>query len=277
MNRVVALKKMGYQGTQDDGEDGISATTLREISLLKELKHDNIISLLATHYEKTKLLLVFEYLDVDLKKYLEISRRNDTVRVDALKIMFHLLTATEYLHSKGVVHRDIKPQNILIDKYRRVKLADFGLARYYSLPAVTMTHEVVPLWYRAPEVLLGVKRYTAAVDIWSLGCIFAELCNRRPLFCGDLEVDQLFRIFQILGTPTPETCPFLCSLKQYNIKMPQWKKVDLSLSCPNMSSLELDLLKRMLEPEPHNRLSARRALSHPVFSKFYSQKAVDDP
>lgn len=98
------------------------------------------------------------------------------------------------------------------------------------------------LWYRAPEVLLGVKRYTSAVDMWSLGCIFAELSNRKPLYSGDSEVDQLFRIFQVQGTPTPKTCPSLCGLKEYNVKMPVWKRVDFTEVCPKLSVPEVELL-----------------------------------
>ncbi|KAJ9079368.1 hypothetical protein DSO57_1036107 [Entomophthora muscae] len=275
-NTVVAIKKMGGLNSKEGGEEGISATTLREVSLLKELKHTNIISLVRTHYERSNLYLIFDFIEIDLKKFLESAKKkNAPFRLNGLKIMHDLLSATEFLHTHGIVHRDIKPQNILVNKEHQVKLADFGLARFYSVPAVTMTHEVVTLWYRAPEILLGVKRYTAGIDIWSLGCIFVELVNLRPLFCGDSEIDQLFRIFQIQGTPTPATCPSLCGLKQFNVKMPVWKKADFTQVCPKMKSKEVDLVKSMLDLEPHKRISAKRALKHSIFSMFPTKSELD--
>ena len=99
------------------------------------------------------------------------------------------------------MHRDLKPQNLLIDKNGVIKLADFGLARAFGLPVKTYTHEVVTLWYRCPEILLGQKQYSLGVDLWSTGCIFAEMAQRRPLFMGDSEIDQIFKIFKVLGTP----------------------------------------------------------------------------
>ena len=105
------------------------------------------------------------------------------------------------------MHRDIKPANLLICKDGVIKLADFGLARAFGIPVRVYTHEVVTLWYRAPEILLGSNKYSCPVDIWSIGCIFAEMANKRPLFQGDSEIDQLFRIFRVLRTPNEEIWP----------------------------------------------------------------------
>lgn len=266
---VVAVKKMGYPGSQDDPEDGISSTTLREIAILKNLDQENIVCLLDTFYEGNVIYLVFEYLQFDLKKYIDYLRRKDVLEdLEVRPIMYQLLCAIEYLHCNKIIHRDIKPQNILLDRDGSVKLADFGLARQYNVPATAMTHEVVTLWYRAPEVLLGCKRYTTSLDIWSLGCIFAELSNHRPLFTGDSDIDQLFRIFQVLGTPTPSSCPYLCSLRDYKVKFPAWKPTDLSLSCPKLDADELDLLEKMLVLDPTKRITARQALKHPIFENF---------
>ena len=117
-----------------------------------------------------------------------------------------LLDGIAYCHDHRVLHRDLKPQNLLIDNKGCIKLADFGLARAFGLPMRAYTHEVITLWYRAPEILLGGKTYDMAVDVWGLGCIFAEMLTKHPLFPGDSEIDQLFRIFRTLGTPDQMCC-----------------------------------------------------------------------
>lgn len=109
---------------------------------------------------------------------------------------YQILEGTVFCHSRRVLHRDLKPQNLLIDQKGAIKLADFGLGRAFGIPVRAYTHEVVTLWYRAPEVLLGSQRYSCPVDVWSIACIFAEMVNKRPLFHGDSEIDQLFRIFR---------------------------------------------------------------------------------
>lgn len=113
------------------------------------------------------------------------------------KFTYQIIQATAFCHAHRVMHRDLKPQNLLIDSEGNVKLADFGLARAFGLPIKTYTHEVVTLWYRAPEVLLGAKEYSTPIDMWSIGCIFAEMAQRRALFIGDSEIDQIFKIFQV--------------------------------------------------------------------------------
>lgn len=120
--------------------------------------------------------------------------------------MYQLLRGIAFSHGRGVMHRDLKPQNLLVDRHGSIKIADFGLARAFMLPIRPYTHEVVTLWYRAPEILLGQRQYAPAVDIWSIGAIFAEMVNRRPLWPGDSEIDELYRIFrsvqlQLVGLP----------------------------------------------------------------------------
>ena len=110
--------------------------------------------------------------------------------------MYQLLKGMDFCHARGIMHRDLKPQNLLVDKRGVLKLADFGLARAFMIPVRAYTHEVVTLWYRAPEILLGQRTYAPAVDMWSIGCIFAELVNRKPLWPGDSEIDEIFRIFR---------------------------------------------------------------------------------
>ncbi|XP_074900673.1 cyclin-dependent kinase 3 isoform X2 [Buteo buteo] len=169
--QLVALKKIRL----DSETEGVPSTAIREISLLKELKHPNIVRLLDVIHSQKKLYLVFEYLNQDLKKYMDSSRTGELPLSLVKNYLFQLLQGVSFCHSHRVIHRDLKPQNLLINEAGAIKLADFGLARAFGVPLRTYTHEVVTLWYRAPEILLGCKYYSTAVDIWSIGCIFAEM------------------------------------------------------------------------------------------------------
>lgn len=156
----------------------------------------------------------------------------------------HLL-GIEFCHKHRVLHRDLKPQNLLIDKEGSIKLADFGLSRTYSISKKTYTEEVVTLWYRAPEILLGCKHYSTPVDIWSIGCIFAEMVTNTPLFQGDSEIQQLFKIFEILGTPNDDNWPGAKLLPYYQNTYPNWKpnKDLLRATVSNLSLEGMDLLE----------------------------------
>ena len=192
---MVALKRIRL----DQDEEGVPSTAIREISLLKELRHENVVSLLEVIHEETKLYLVFEYLDLDLKKHMDSSPHISNDRMVVKGYVYQICAGIAFCHSHRVLHRDLKPQNLLIDTTHNVlKLADFGLARAFGIPVRAYTHEVVTLWYRAPEILLGVRHYSTPVDVWSIGCIFAEMINGKPLFPGDSEIDELFKIFKIL-------------------------------------------------------------------------------
>ncbi len=148
------------------------------------------------------IYLVFEFLPFDLKRYREKIKLEATMTPASIKVlMYQIVRGTAVLHSKRILHRDLKPQNILVDNSGIIKVADFGLARQYTIPIKKYTHEIVTVWYRAPEILLGSTEYTTAVDIWSLGCIMAELYTDEPLFPGDSEIDELFKIFQYRTSP----------------------------------------------------------------------------
>jgi serine/threonine protein kinase len=190
--RIVALKKIRLEA--DD--EGVPSTAMREISLLKELSsHPNVVHLYDVIHQQNKLYLVFEFVDHDLKKCLEmVPQRLEILQIKSY--LYQLLAGIAFCHANRVLHRDLKPQNLLIDQYGNLKLADFGLARAFGIPIRSYTHEVVTLWYRAPEILLGAKHYSTPVDAWSIGCIFAEMVNKQPLFPGDSEIDELFRIFR---------------------------------------------------------------------------------
>ncbi|EMD36065.1 hypothetical protein CERSUDRAFT_115977 [Gelatoporia subvermispora B] len=268
-NQVVALKKIRLEAE----DEGVPSTAIREISLLKELKDDNVVRLLDIVHADQKLYLVFEFLDVDLKRYMEHGNKTgNPITPQIVKKFTHQLTSgLLYCHSHRILHRDLKPQNLLIDKYDNLKLADFGLARAFGIPMRTYTHEVVTLWYRAPEVLLGSRHYSTAIDMWSVGCIFAEMIMRgHPLFPGDSEIDQIFKIFRVLGTPSEENWPGISQLPDYKPTFPHWAGQDLSSHVPSLDSDGVDLLKLMLTYDTAKRISAKRTLVHPYFAGFKS-------
>jgi serine/threonine protein kinase len=159
----------------------------------------------------------------------------------------------------------MKPQNLLINQQGHLKLADFGLARAFTIPLRNYTHEVVTLWYRAPEILLGSKMYSLPIDIWSAGCIVAEMMTRKALFPGDSEVDELFSIFRVLGTPTDEVFPGVTQLPAFSTTFPQWKPKNLADILPGVESAGVDLVRQMLCYDPAARISAKAALNHPYF------------
>ncbi|BBN01060.1 cyclin-dependent kinase [Marchantia polymorpha subsp. ruderalis] len=261
-NETIALKKIRLE--QED--EGVPSTAIREISLLKEMQHGNIVRLQDVVHSEKRLYLVFEYLDLDLKKHMDTCP--DLAKDPRLikTYLYQILRGIAYCHSHRVLHRDLKPQNLLIDRRTNaLKLADFGLARAFGIPVRTFTHEVVTLWYRAPEILLGSRHYSTPVDVWSVGCIFAEMVNQRPLFPGDSEIDELFKIFRTLGTPNEETWPGVTSLPDYKSAFPKWPPKNLSTVVPGLEPGGIDLLAKMLTLEPNRRITARDALDHEYF------------
>eukprot|EP00736_Rhodelphis_marinus_P007450 Rmarinus@m.27651 len=258
-NEIIALKKIRLEAE----DEGVPSTAIREISLLKELQNVNIVRLKDVVHSENKLYLVFEYLDQDLKKYMDSVQSMPPKLIKSY--LYQLLRGVAFCHSHRVLHRDLKPQNLLIDKNGSLKLADFGLARAFGIPVRTYTHEVVTLWYRAPEILLGSRHYSTPVDIWSIGCIFAEMVMKHPLFPGDSEIDELFRIFRALGTPTEEVWPGVSSLPDFKQTFPGWPAQKLSNLVKNLDDKGLDLLSQMLIYDPSKRISAKGALNHPYF------------
>ncbi|XP_008829579.1 cyclin-dependent kinase 3 [Nannospalax galili] len=260
--QFVALKKIRL----DLETEGVPSTAIREISLLKELKHPNIVKLLDVVHREKKLCLVFEFLSQDLKKYLDSTPASEFPLRLVKSYLSQLLQGVNFCHSHRVIHRDLKPQNLLINEFGAIKLADFGLARAFGIPLRTYTHEVVTLWYRAPEILLGSKIYSTAVDVWSIGCIFAEMVTGKPLFPGDSEIDQLFRIFHTLGTPSEATWPGVTQLPDFKSSFPKWTRKGLEEIVPSLGPQGKDLLMKLLHYDPGQRISAKTALAHPYFS-----------
>ncbi|RLN39544.1 hypothetical protein C2845_PM01G01020 [Panicum miliaceum] len=259
---VIALKKIRLE--QED--EGVPSTAIREISLLKEMNHGNIVRLHDVIHSEKRIYLVFEYLDLDLKKFMDSCPEFAKTPTLIKSYLYQILRGVAYCHSHRVLHRDLKPQNLLIDRRTNaVKLADFGLARAFGIPVRTFTHEVVTLWYRAPEILLGARQYSTPVDVWSAGCIFAEMVNQKPLFPGDSEIDELFKIFRVLGTPNEQSWPGVSCLPDFKTAFPRWSAQDLATIVPNLEPAGLDLLSKMLRYEPSKRITARQALEHEYF------------
>uniref|UniRef100_A0A6S9B9I0 Cyclin-dependent kinase 2 homolog n=3 Tax=Ditylum brightwellii TaxID=49249 RepID=A0A6S9B9I0_9STRA len=259
---IIALKKIRLEAE----DEGIPSTAIREISLLKELQHPNIVRLYDVVHTEKKLTLVFEFLDQDLKKYLDVC--DSGLDIPILKsFLYQLLTGVAYCHHHRVLHRDLKPPNLLINREGQLKLADFGLARAFGIPVRSYTHEVVTLWYRAPDVLMGSRRYSTPVDIWSVGCIFAEMANGRPLIAGTSESDQLDRIFRLLGTPTIADYPGIIDLPNYRPHMPQYPppRNGMASLVPTLDENGVDLVTKMLQYDPARRITAQDALKHPFF------------
>ncbi|TMW60857.1 hypothetical protein Poli38472_000899 [Pythium oligandrum] len=265
-NEVVALKRIRLE-TEDDG---IPSTALREISVLRELEHPNIVRLLDCLQENGKLFLVFEFVDKDLKRFME--HRPGQLDIPLIKgLLYQLLRGLAFSHSRGIMHRDLKPQNLLVSLNGKLKIADFGLARAFSIPVKKYTHEVVTLWYRAPEILLGQEIYSPPVDIWSVGVIFAEMLTKKPLFPGDSEIDQLYRVFRLLGTPDEGVWPSVTKLRDYAPTFPKWRKKDFREAFPRLDDDGISLLQAMLCYDPAMRISAKEALRHPFFDDIDSE------
>jgi len=260
---TIALKKIRLE----QEEEGVPSTAIREISLLKELDHNNVVRLEDVVHSDKKLYLVFEYLDLDLKKHMDSHPTFGTDHRLVKYYLYQMLQGIAYCHSHRVLHRDLKPQNLLLDRQNNsLKLADFGLARAFGIPVRAYTHEVVTLWYRAPEILLGAKHYSTPVDVWSLGCIFAEMINMKPLFPGDSEIDELFKIFRLLGTPNEQTWPGVSQFADFKDTFPKWDRVPWRDMVPSLDQMGLDLLSQMLRYEPQHRITARAAVQHPYFN-----------
>jgi len=259
-----ALKQMKL----GKGEDGVPSTAIREIAILKELSHENIVRLFDVFCKPGELVLVFEILDSDLKKHMKaLGGKLTAGRVKDFGRQ--LLKGIEFCHASRIIHRDLKPQNLLIDGSMRLKIADFGLARAFSLPVPQYTHEVVTVWYRPLEILLGSKLYSIPVDMWGVGCILAEMATGSPLFAGDSEIDTAFKIFQKLGTPTEAMWPGLSELPDFKTTFPKWQPkgwANIRNTSAQLGGSGIDVLEQLMLYNPSARISARAALQHAYFA-----------
>eukprot|EP01063_Lacrimia_lanifica_P017922 TRINITY_DN24900_c0_g1_i1.p1 TRINITY_DN24900_c0_g1~~TRINITY_DN24900_c0_g1_i1.p1 ORF type:complete len:636 (+),score=235.53 TRINITY_DN24900_c0_g1_i1:193-2100(+) len=263
--QIVAIKK--FKESEDDEQ--VRKTSLREVRVLKQLRHDNIINLLEVFRRKGKLYLVFEYVEKTILELLE-KHPYGLDDADVKRYTYQLLRGVEYCHAHGIVHRDIKPENILISKHGALKLCDFGFARLLSGPGAQYTDYVATRWYRSPELLVGDTEYGKGVDIWAIGCIFAEITNGIPLFPGESDIDQLFHIIKCFGHITPwQGMVFNKNPLYHGIELPN--PVELDTLDKRFEGQVSDihwllLLKSCLANEPRHRSTCTELLSSAYFA-----------
>lgn len=265
----VAIKKIG--NAFDNRVD--AKRTLREIKLLRHMDHENVIAIKDIIKPPNReafndVYMVLELMDTDLHQIIRSDQ--DLTDDHSQYFLYQLLRGLKYVHSANVLHRDLKPSNLFLNANCDLKIADFGLARTTS-ETDFMTEYVVTRWYRAPELLLNCSEYTAAIDIWSVGCIFGEIMTREPLFPGRDYVHQLKLITELLGTPDDASLRFLRSdnARKYVRQLPQYPKQQLSARFPNVSPLAIDLLEKMLVFDPSKRITVEEALCHPFLKSLH--------
>ncbi|KAF6201258.1 hypothetical protein GE061_005705, partial [Apolygus lucorum] len=266
-NETVALKRL----KMEKEKEGFPITSLREINTLLKAQHPNIVTVreIVVGSNMDKIFIVMDYVEHDLKSLMETmkSKKQAFLAGEVKCLMQQLLRAVAHLHDNWILHRDLKASNLLLSHKGILKVGDFGLAREYGSPLKSYTPIVVTLWYRAPELLLGAKEYSCPIDIWSVGCIFAELLMMEPLFTGKSEQDQLNKIFRTLGTPNETIWPGYSRLPavqkmtfaEFPVSTLKSKfRVNPSDSC-------FDLLNGFLTYNPATRLTADKSLSHDYF------------
>lgn len=270
-NKIVALKKV-FDAFHNDTD---AQRTFREIMLLQELNHENIIKLrnVIRAQNNKDIYLVFEFMEIDLH---HVNRSNILQDIHKVYIIYQIVKSLKYLHSAEIIHRDLKPANIMLDAECNVKVIDFGLARsiqsYDDEGAPVMTDYVATRWYRAPEIVLGSNQYSKSVDMWSVGCILGELLNGKAIFPGKSTINQVELIIKLLGKPTREELKMANSAADFGIieSMGTKKKYSFSHFFKGASKHALDFLRKTLCYNPDNRLSAEEALRHPFLSQFHN-------
>lgn len=274
----VALKKLRLEGERE----GFPITAMREIRLLQLFNHPNIISLLEMMVERRNVHMVFDYIGNDLTGIL--NHPEVKLQPSHCKFLFKQLTeGLEYLHSRRVIHRDIKGSNILIDSSGNIKIADFGLARRMkevkSLELPDYTNRVITLWYRPPEILMGATDYGREVDIWGIGCLLIELFSKKAPFQGTDEIDQLELIFSVVGTPDTAAWPNIENLPWFELLRPKFKKKSRFRELYGDSKVLpteacFTLAQKLLTMNPEHRIDASSALKEPYFLEDPAPEAL---
>ena len=263
----------------------IAKRTYREMKILRHLRHENIISILDIMLPPDDVsafqdvYIVLDLMDSDLH---HIIHSEQPLTEEHVKyFLYQILRGLKYIHSANVLHRDLKPSNLLVNKNCELKIGDFGMARGLSSTAedhaTFMTEYVATRWYRAPELMLSMSEYTFCIDIWSVGCIFAEMLSRRQLFPGKDYLNQLQLVLSVVGTPGEDYIDSIGSerVKTYLKSLPARTPVELSVLFPTANPLALEFLVKMLQLDPRKRLSAEEALTHKYLSGYHDPK--DEP
>ncbi|PNH03540.1 Mitogen-activated protein kinase MMK1 [Tetrabaena socialis] len=272
-NEKVAIKKIGnaFENLTD------ARRTLREIKLLRHLKHENVIAVKdilkpPTRDKFNDVYIIYELMDTDLHQIIRSSQPLTNEHFQYF--VYQVLRGLKFVHTANVLHRDLKPSNLLLNASCDLKICDFGLARTGS-ERNFMTEYVVTRWYRAPELLLSCEHYTAAIDMWSVGCIMAELLGRKPLFPGKDYVDQLKLIIKTTGPPSEDDLTFINSQKAraYIRALPPSEKVNFRKKFPEADPLAIDLMEKMLQFDPRKRVDVQQALKHPWLAQLHDEAA----
>ncbi|EPS43283.1 hypothetical protein H072_2753 [Dactylellina haptotyla CBS 200.50] len=271
---IVALKKLKLEAETD----GFPITSLREIQTLMAARHPNVVNLreVVVGQQLNQVYIVMDFIEHDLKTLLD-DMPEPFLQSEVKTLMLQLLSATATMHANWIMHRDLKTSNLLMNNRGQIKVADFGLARYFGDPCLPLTQLVVTLWYRSPELLLGAQKYGTAIDMWSIGCIFAELITKEPLFQGKSEIDQLSKIFELMGVPTDEEWPAWRRLpNSKSLRFPRTKQTTghlLRSKFPLLMSNGVSLMSALLSLDPAKRITAEDALKHPYFRDDPKPKA----
>lgn len=261
----VALKLV----RMDQEDDGIPANSLREISLLRSMNHTNIIRLQEVSCEDGRLTMILDYMDKDLRRYLDRQKSKPPDPRLVCSYSFQLLCGVYYLHRNGIIHKDIKPENLLIDKAGYLKIGDFGNARICLRPFQSFEGNESFVWYFAPELLFSKHPFDFPVDIWSCGCTIAEMVRKEPLFKGDSNIDQLIQIIKLLGMPSEESWPEFRNYLPADFPIPQEEVPEFSKFFPTGTNPDLlDLLSGLLQMNPKKRLTAEQAVNHKFFDSI---------
>ncbi|XP_069116661.1 cyclin-dependent kinase-like 1 isoform X21 [Argopecten irradians] len=258
---IVAIKRF----VESEDDPLIKKIAMREIRMLKQLKHPNLVNLIEVFRRKKRLHLVFEYVDHTVLH--ELDRYPRGVNEDLVKkIVSQTLEAVNYCHSRNCIHRDVKPENILLSTERQVKLCDFGFARVLTGPLDEYTDYVATRWYRAPELLVGDPKYGPPVDVWAIGCVFAELLSGQALWPGKSDLDQIFLIKKTLGDLIPtQKSAFSSNIFFQGLEIPNVEPENyepLENKFPRISSNALDFMKNCLKMDPAERMTCEELLQH---------------
>ncbi|XP_065845223.1 cyclin-dependent kinase-like 1 [Oscarella lobularis] len=272
--QTIAIKKF----VESEDDPIIKKIAMREIRILKNLKHPNLVNLLEVFRRKQKLHLVFEYYDHTVLNEIE-AHPTGLVPVMVKKIIWQVLQALQYCHSHNCIHRDVKPENILVTTVGIVKLCDFGFARIITGSGSEYTDYVATRWYRAPELLVGDTEYGPAVDVWAIGCVFAELLNGQTLLQGKSDVDQLFLIRKTIGELIPRHLHIFSTNSSFKgVEIPQPEKTDpLEIRFPKASPETMSFMKSCLRLDPSARPTCLDLSQHGYFDGFTLLLERDEP